>query len=64
MIGPPTISRLLAHYGGVNQLADYKVLIPLDGSPLAEHSLAYLLGLKKFGDVVLLQPDRLTCPGP
>ncbi len=34
-------------------MADYKVLIPLDGSPLAEHSLAYLPALKSFGDVDL-----------
>jgi nucleotide-binding universal stress UspA family protein len=34
-------------------MADYTVLIPLDGSPLAEHSLTYLPSLAKLGDVAL-----------
>jgi nucleotide-binding universal stress UspA family protein len=34
-------------------MADLTVLIPLDGSPLAEHSLAYLPGLAHLGDVTL-----------
>jgi nucleotide-binding universal stress UspA family protein len=32
-------------------MADYTMLIPLDGSPLAEHSLAYLPALSRLGDV-------------
>jgi nucleotide-binding universal stress UspA family protein len=34
-------------------MADYTVLIPLDGSPLAEHSLRFLPGLMQLGDVAL-----------
>jgi nucleotide-binding universal stress UspA family protein len=32
-------------------MANYKVLIPLDGSRLAESSLAYLTHLKQMGDL-------------
>lgn len=32
-------------------MAEYKVLIPLDGSQIAEHSLAYLAALKRLGDL-------------
>lgn len=34
-------------------MADYTVLIPLDGSPLAEHSLTFLPALAQLGDVAL-----------
>jgi nucleotide-binding universal stress UspA family protein len=34
-------------------MSEYKILIPLDGSRLAEHSLAYLEGLRHLGEMRL-----------
>jgi nucleotide-binding universal stress UspA family protein len=38
------------HHLEVRQVAEYKILIPLDGSRLAEHSLSYLEALKGLGE--------------